>query len=134
METFRYYNFSSSLGTLIMHGWNWNLYRWLQSDSEMDSHLLYSVNTMKDRDSPFFPFYIIRELESVGVTVEHSQGGFYCTPDFEVIRKGLAKRGIHNCKQMTDAMLDEIDVAVIQLLIFIFSRNRSIFSFLVNAE
>lgn len=53
-----------------------------------------------------------RELESVGVRAISSQGGYYFMPDFEICREALKKRGINNGKEMCNAMLQDVNVAV----------------------
>ena len=59
-----------------------------------------------------------RELNSVGVKGIPSQGGYYFMPDFDICRQGFAKNGIVNGKDMCQAMLKEVQVAVsITLLI-----------------
>ncbi len=52
------------------------------------------------------------ELESVGVKVHASQGGFYLFPDFSVCADRLRQAGVHVCQDMCDLMLKETDVAV----------------------
>lgn len=53
-----------------------------------------------------------RELGSVGVGGVKSQAGYYYMADFEVVREGLKKRGITTSEQMSQAILEEADVAV----------------------
>ena len=56
--------------------------------------------------------FVFRRLQDVGVKVVEPSSGYYIFPDFEVIRGGLAARGIHTGKEMCDAILKDIDVAV----------------------
>ncbi|KAG7174087.1 Aspartate aminotransferase-like [Homarus americanus] len=56
--------------------------------------------------------YCHRELASVGVDGCRSQAGYYFVPDFEVVREGLRARGLTTGDHMTQAMLEEADVAL----------------------
>ncbi|XP_069183191.1 aspartate aminotransferase [Procambarus clarkii] len=56
--------------------------------------------------------YCHRELGTVGVRGCKSQAGYYFMPDFEVVRKGLSVRGLTTGDHMTEAMLEEANVAL----------------------
>jgi len=57
--------------------------------------------------------YCYKQLKSVGVQGIASEGGYYFMPDFEVCRKGFAKKGIYTGKQMCTVMLKDIQVALL---------------------
>ena len=59
---------------------------------------------------------LYRELQAVGVQGNPSEGAFYFMPDFEVCRSALAARGITTGREMVEAILQEADVAVSQVL------------------
>lgn len=56
--------------------------------------------------------YCFKELSTVGVGGVKSQAGYYFLADFEVVRTGLRRRGLHTSEEMTRAMLEEADVAL----------------------
>ncbi|KAL7630911.1 UNVERIFIED_CONTAM: hypothetical protein RMT77_018804, partial [Armadillidium vulgare] len=63
--------------------------------------------------------FCARELSSVGVTGHQSEAGYYFIADFEVIRSGLAKRGIFTGVEMTEALLQEARVALMSNTMFL---------------
>ncbi|KAL7634953.1 UNVERIFIED_CONTAM: hypothetical protein RMT77_015334 [Armadillidium vulgare] len=64
------------------------------------------------------------ELESVGVVGPKSGGGYYFMPDFEVVRNGLAKKGILTGDEMTKLMLEEAGVALMSNTEFLRPSNE----------
>ena len=56
--------------------------------------------------------YCHAQLTAAGVQATPPQGGYYMMPNFEIIREGLAARGITTGQQMCEAMFDECGVAV----------------------
>ncbi|RXG51115.1 Aspartate aminotransferase [Armadillidium vulgare] len=63
-------------------------------------------------------------LESVGVVGPKSGGGYYFMPDFEVVRNGLAKKGILTGDEMTKLMLEEAGVALMSNTEFLRPSNE----------
>ena len=51
-------------------------------------------------------------MTSIGITGAKSEAGYYFMPDFSVVKKQLAERGIHDSAGMAAALLQEADVAV----------------------
>lgn len=63
--------------------------------------------------------YCYKELYSVGVRGVKSQAGYYYMADFEVVREGLRRRGLHTSEQMARAILEEADVALMSSKTFL---------------
>jgi len=55
--------------------------------------------------------WIGQRLTQAGLRVHTPQGGFYIFPDFEPLRKKLAKRGVYTSAALTEVILDETGVA-----------------------